>query len=39
MIAQNELKGEEIRMMMQEVAQERLPFEVDGNLYKRDDLL
>ena len=30
MIAQNELKAEEIRMMMQEVAQEHLPFEADG---------
>jgi hypothetical protein len=30
MIAQNELKAEEIRMTMQEVAQEHLPFAADG---------
>lgn len=32
MIAQNELKAEEIRMTMQEVAQAHLPFEADGYL-------
>ena len=30
MIAQNELKAEEIRMTMQEVAQAHLPFAADG---------
>lgn len=30
MIAQKELSAEEIRMTMQEVAQEHLPFEADG---------
>jgi hypothetical protein len=30
MIAQNELRAEEIRMTMQEVAQEHLPFDADG---------